>query len=70
MVAENDQSIPTNKLQFINLMVCRKCKKQNPWVYFAPIEVFHNLTSVICYECAYKRNWLDQDGNLKEGIEL
>lgn len=49
-------------------MNCRKCGVLNPLIFFAPISVAPY--SCICMNCARQRGWLDNDGNLKEGIKL
>lgn len=49
-------------------ITCRKCDAKNPLVFFAPINVAPY--SCVCFDCAKARQWLDVDGNLKEGIEL
>lgn len=51
-------------------MNCRKCDALNPMVYFAPVSVAPNPATCICFECASARQWLDRDGNLKEGVTL
>lgn len=48
---------------------CRKCGGTNPPVYFAPVTVEGEGTC-ICFACAEVRQWLDRDGNLREGIAL
>lgn len=53
---------------------CRKCGVKNPVSYFASV-AYMNKQGVyegtcFCHACAEKRNILDNDGNLKKGIEL
>jgi hypothetical protein len=47
---------------------CRKCGAVNPLVFFAPINV--EPYSCICFDCAKARGWINQDGNIKDGVEL
>jgi len=58
----------TNNLEF-QKMVCRKCDAVNPVVYFAPVSL-SGYSTCICFDCADARQWLDKDGNLREGVEL
>ena len=53
-------------------MFCRKCNKDNPIVYYAPVvQVDGKSASVICLDCVSERGWLDhKTGNLKPGIDL
>lgn len=50
-------------------LVCRKCSAENPAVYLAPVTADGKGTC-ICFDCAKARNWLDQNGDLRPGIEL
>ena len=56
------------ELQKFSDQYCRKCDVKNPMVFFAPINV--EPYSCICFDCVKARNWLDTDGNLKEGVKL
>lgn len=53
---------------------CRKCEVKNPIVYYAPVALPNNEGvhegTCICYNCADERNWIDDMGKVKEGIEL
>ena len=51
-------------------MTCRKCDAVNPMVYFAPVSVAPTPATCICFNCAQARQWLDSDGNLRDGVEL
>lgn len=53
-------------------MQCRKCKCDNPMVYYAPVYPNQDgVVSVICFDCAVERGWVDKStGNLKQGVEL
>lgn len=58
-------------MSMINTCKCRKCGTVNPWVYLAPVpQVDDDQTSVICFDCAIARGWIDRDGNMQPGIEL
>jgi len=57
------------KMQTFPQLVCRKCEAINPMVYLAPA-VVNGIGSCICLGCANKRQWLDSNGDLKEGITL
>lgn len=50
-------------------LTCRKCSADNPAVYFAPVTMDGKGTCV-CFDCAKARHWLDQNGDLRPGIEL
>lgn len=50
-------------------LVCRKCGRTNPPVYFAPV-TREGEGSCICFDCADARQWLDRDGTLRPDIEL
>ena len=50
-------------------LACRKCRRSNPWAYFAPV-VVDGAGTCICMDCAKARGWLDEAGNLKPGVVL
>ena len=48
---------------------CRKCGRNNPLVYVAPV-VVEGTGTCICMDCATLCGWLDAAGNLKPGVSL
>ncbi len=51
-------------------MECCKCGTKNPFCYFTPIKVTENLTICKCLACVEKAGFLDENGDLKKGVEL
>ena len=51
------------------VLSCRKCGRNNPLVYVAPV-VVEGAGTCICMDCAEARGWLDAAGNLKPGVSL
>ena len=51
------------------VLSCRKCGRNNPLVYLAPV-VVEGSGTCICMDCAEARGWLDRAGNLKPRVAL
>lgn len=61
--------------QVLPTLRCRKCDRQNPVVYFAPVSIPDKHTDTytgtcICYSCADERGWIDKSGDIKAGVSL
>ena len=53
-----------------HLMTCRKCDNKNPMVFFAPVDMGNQHSTVVCLECAVALGFATSQGDLKEGVEL
>lgn len=51
------------------VLSCRKCGRNNPWVYVAPV-VVEGAGTCICMVCAEARGWLNAVRSLKPGVSL
>lgn len=54
-------------VQILPSLLCRKCGKVSPWVYYAPIT---ENNTCICLNCAEERGWVDEFGKLRDGVTL